>query len=178
MKIITLSLINIFFFVGICFSQQVKYQTFKAQMNLIGDKDGVNYQWENTNITAALDYRTGDFISRLKNTDFNQKNDNSSAIADTIEQREIILQGNFPIEAIINQKQIYAKYIVELELIIENELHNLNFTVEITRPGGDGQYRIFVLKGIIYNDETNFPSFVGFDNEITIILAFNALINI
>lgn len=179
MKILLISLIHILLISNSSFAQQVKYQTFKAKMSIIGEKEGKKVQWDNNNITVALDYENGNFISRLKNTDFFVKEDNNAPELDeNREEREILLKGIFPIESIINQRAINASYNVELELITPDGSYFINFNIDITRPN-DGQrtYRIFIMRGIFYNDETNFPAFVGCENEINLVVAFNAFSN-
>ncbi len=44
-----------------------------------------------------------------------------------------------------------------------------------TRPGSSsaGNYRIFSLHGILYNDQLDLPFFTGFNNEIEIYINFN-----
>lgn len=178
MKILLISLIHVILVSSFTFAQQVKYQTFKAKMSIIGEKDGEKMQWDNNNITVALDYENGNFISRLKNTDFYLKEHEIPINDEEREEKEIILKGIFPIEQIIDQRQINATYNLELELITPDGSYFLNFNVDVTRPN-DGQktYRIFIMRGIFYNDETNFPAFKGYENEINLILAFNAFSN-
>lgn len=177
MKILLISLIHVILISNFTFAQQVKYQTFKAKMSIIGEKDGEKMQWDNNNITVALDYENGNFISRLKNTDFYFKDDIIPINDDEREEREIILKGIFPINQMINQRQINATYNLELELITPNGSYFLNFNIDVTRPNDGKSYRIFVMRGIFYNDETNFPAFKGYQNEINLILGFNAFSN-
>jgi len=176
MKTIILSLLSFILISGNIIAQDTKYQTFKAQLKLIGQKDDQKYQWDNNKLTVALDYKTGNFISKFKNTDFISEND--PVDYESIETKEIILRGVFPIEAIIHQKAINAKYNVELELETEEGSYILNFNVDITRPNtGQGSYRVFLMDGIIYNDQTNFPRLKELDNEINLIIAFNGFSN-
>lgn len=162
------------------FAQQSQYQTYTAVLKMIATKDGEQFQWENKNITVRLDYKTGEFISRLKNHDFQNSGDefNTSSIADSTEQDyEYTFKGIFPIRDIINQKQISQNYSVELQLnnyelsIRETFLFNM----VITRPnsGEQGNYRVFTLKGKLYNDQLNLPSLVGFDDDIEVWIVFN-----
>jgi len=178
MKILLIGLINIILISNYGFSQQAKYQTFKAKMTIIGEKEGEKMQWDNNNITVALDYENGNFISRLKNTDFYLKEYELQETEENIEERGIQLKGIFPIEQMIDQRAINASYNVELELITTDDSYFLNFNIDVTRPN-DGQktYRIFIMRGIFYNDETNFSAFEGYENEINLIVAFNAFSN-
>ena len=178
MRFVILILTQILFLSASVFAQQAKYQTFKAKMTLIGEKDAVQKQWDNENITVALDYQTGNFISRMHNTDFNEKYASGESANDEIKREDIVLKGIFPIERIIDQKSINASYDVEMELITSDESIILNFTVEVTKPGeGKASYRIFIMRSTLYNDQTNFKAFEGYENEISIILALNAYWN-
>ena len=113
-------------------------------MELSGNKDGKRIQWENNNITVALDYKTGNFISRIKNTDFYEKQFRDQATNENIEQKEILLKGIFPIEQIIDQKSINATYNIELELITPEGSSVINFNVDVSKPGkGQNAYRVF-----------------------------------
>ena len=175
MRILVIIIIQLVFLANITFAQQAKYQTFKAKMTLIGEKDGKQQQWDNNDITVALDYESGNFISKLKNTDFLNKETYNTLQNEENEERELKLTGTFPIERIIDQKPINATYNVEMELTTPDDSFILNCNIEVTKPGeGQKGYRIFIMRGIIYNDETNFKAFEGYENEITIILAFNA----
>lgn len=178
MKFLALVLIQLVFVANITFAQQAKFQTFKAKMTVVGEKDGEQLQWDNNDITVALDYENGNFISKLRNTDFLNKETYNSLQNEEIEERELKLTGTFPIEKIIDQKPINATYNVEMELTTPEDIFILNFNVEVTRPGeGQKGYRIFIMRGILYNDETNFDAFIGYENEINIILTFNAFWN-
>ncbi len=175
MRILVIIIIQLVFLANITFAQQAKYQTFKAKMTLLGEKDGKQQQWDNNDITVALDYESGNFISKLKNTDFLNKETYNTLQNEENEERELKLTGTFPIERIIDQKPINATYNVEMELTTPDDSFILNCNIEVTKPGeGQKGYRIFIMRGIIYNDETNFKAFEGYENEITIILAFNA----
>lgn len=162
------------------FAQQAQYQTYTAVLKMSATKDGEQFQWENKNITVRLDYKTGEFISRLKNHDFHNSGDefSTTSIADSTEQElEYTFKGVFPIRDIINQKQISQKYTVELQL--DNyELsirETILFNMSITRPssGEGGNYRVFNLQGKLYNNQLNFPSLKGFDDEIEVWIIFN-----
>ena len=50
------------------------------------------------------------------------------------EEREIILKGIFPIDQMIDQRQINATYNLELELITPDGSYFLNFNIDVTRP--------------------------------------------
>lgn len=181
MKIL-ITLAAVLFTVNLSLAQQTRYQTNKAALKINAFKEGENYQWENKNITVLLDYRNGDFISRLKNTDF------YSTVQPEIheqtpegEELEYVFKGILPITEIINQKSISQVYPVELQLICEalGLDETIGFQMTITRPGsGSSQnYRIFSLQGKLFNEELQFPAFAGFDNEIELWINFNAFSN-
>ena len=158
--------------------QEVRYQTYTAQLKISAFKDGENYQWENKNITTVLDYRTGDFITRLKNKDFRSTVQPELNQQDSVpEELEYIFKGILPITEIINQRSISQTYPVELQLICDYLRldETLGFEMTITRPStNSGNYRIFSLHGKMYNDELQLPAFNGFDNEIELWILFNA----
>lgn len=157
------------------YAQQSKYQTYTSKMSLIGIKNTEKIQFDNNNITVQLDYKTGEFISRLKNTDFRLKDSFYENNGVKTDERELILKGILPINDIINQKSKVANYKTELQLIDGDEIYHINYDLQIQKPGGgNANYRIFLMKGTIYNDETQFPAFEGFENEISMILSFNA----
>ncbi len=168
---------------AVCVSpaQEIRYQTFKAGLKLSAFKDGENYQWENKNISVVLDYRNGEFVTRLTNKDFQ-----STVAPEFLQQQgteevlEYVFKGFFPITDILNQKNISQSYPVELQLICEQIGLNetLGFDLNVTRPNSDpGSYRIFSLHGKIFNDQVQLPAFEGFDNEIELWIVFNAVSN-
>jgi len=162
-------------------AQQPQYQTYTSVMKISASKDGETYKWENKNITVRLDYKIGEFISRLKNIDFQYTDQFAQSIADTSEQElEYTFKGVFPINDILNQKQINQNYTVELQLN-NDELslrESILFDMVITRPSsGEGNYRVFSLHGKLHNDKLNLPAFEGFDDEIEIWLVFNGFMN-
>jgi len=178
MRFVILFLTQILFLSAGVFAQQAKYQTFKAKMTLIGEREGEQKQWDNDNITVALDYETGNFISRMYNTDFIEKYAGGDIPEDEFNKEDIVLKGTFPIERIIDQKPITASYDVEMELTTPADTFILNFTIEVSRPGeGKAAYRIFLMRSTLYNDQTNFKAFKGYENEISMLLAFNAYWN-
>ena len=162
-------------------SQEVKYQTYKAQLKLSASKEGENFQWTNNNIAVTLNYKTGDFILKLKNSDFKETMGNRNTVTqetETAEDTEYLFKGMFPINNIIDQQSINQTYPIELQLICDDpEIDKtVNFKMDITYPGS-GQYRIFTLNGKLYNDELNIPAFTGFDNEIELWIVFNAFVS-
>ena len=164
------------------FAQQPQYQTFKSVMKISAFKDGENIQWENKNVTVRLDYQIGSFITRLKNSDFYYSNNPTFVDTDSIEyEREFILQGIFPITEIIDQRRIEQSYVVELQLINQELMLNrtIMFDMKVTRPSqsSQGNYRVFLLHGKMYNRELQLPGFVGFDNEIEVYIGFNGFWN-
>ncbi len=158
-------------------AQQPNYRTYSSVIKLSAFKGDKNYQWENKDNVIFLDYRTGDFIVRLKNKDFYNELHPAPVNPDSeVEEREFIFKGILPIRDIINQKSNSQTYDVELQLICDDLRLNetINFKMTISRPGSSSQnYRIFMLKGILYNDQLNLPSFEGFNNEIEIFINFN-----
>lgn len=162
-------------------AQQPQYQTYTAILKIVATKDGEQLKWENKNILVRLDYKIGEFITRLKNVDFqNSDQFNQPAADSTIQEMEYTFKGIFPIRDIINQKQIKQQYTVEL--LLNNEELSIRepvlFDMTITRPSsGEGNYRVFSLRGKLYNDQLQLPAFEGFDDEIEIWLAFNGFMN-
>lgn len=147
-------------------------------MKISAFKDGENIQWENKNVTVRLDYQIGNFITRLKNSDFYDSNMQSVVNTDEMgDEREYTLQGIFPITEIIDQRQIEQSYVVELQLINQELMLNrtIMFDMKVTRPSqsAQGNYRVFLLHGKMYNDELRLPGFEGFDNEIEVYIGFN-----
>jgi len=176
-----ITLVTIIFAVNLSLAQETRYQTFKAALKINAFKEGENYQWENKDITTLLDYRNGDFIVRLKNTDFHSTvhpEFHETPLEE--EEWEYLFKGILPITDIINQLNISQTYPVELQLICE-ELRleeTIAFQMTITRPGsGSTNYRIFSFQGKLYNDELQLPAFEGFDNEIEVRIIFNAYSN-
>jgi hypothetical protein len=162
-------------------AQETRYQTNKAALKISAFKGDENFQWENKDITAYLDYRNGDFIVRLKNTDFRSTvHPEFHQQASDGEEMEYVFKGILPIREIINQKNINQTYPVELQIICE-ELdidQTLGFQLTITRPGsGSANYRIFSFQGKMYNEQLKLPAFEGFDDEIEIWIVFNAFSN-
>jgi hypothetical protein len=175
--------------IAICFSaqilpaQQSQYITNTSNMKIMAVKNGEHYEWENTNITVRFDYKTGEFIAYLKNTDFVSPDLASSLQKDTLmNKRTLTLEGTLPINDIINQQKNEQEYNVELQL--KNNDLNLSepilFDMHITRPesGASKSYRMFTLHGILYNDELHLPAFDGFDNKIEVWLIFSGFMNI
>lgn len=179
MKKVLLIVMVCFFGLGL-FSQEeiARYQTMKSVMKISAFKDGENFQWENKNISAVLDYRTGEFTVRLRNSDFRENKTEATILPDSIQQElEYMFKGMFPIREIINQKSMHQSYVVELqltnwELYIDN---TINFDLTVTNPGtNQANYRMFQLHGKMYNYELNLPAFNDFDNVIEIWISFNA----
>lgn len=169
--------ITVLFLTSLGYSQQAKYQTYKSVMKLNAFKDGQNYQWENKNITVVLDYQLGNFIAKLKNSDFYYTTPPPASDADSVQrEKEYEFKGIFPIREIINQKQINQTYNVELQLVNwDLSLDNtVNFELQVMNPGtNQANYRVFQLYGKMYNYELNLPAFTGFDNEIEVWILFN-----
>ena len=163
------------------YSQEAKYQTYTARMEVIASKDGNEYKWENSNILVNLNYKTGDFKIELKNSDFYSKESNEP-VNDENQEEEItyLIKGFLPIERIIDQKTSTQDYTVELQLTNDdiNFSEVINFNMNIMRTSQQsGSYRVFSLVGTLYNDEINLPAFEGYDNEVGIRILFNAFWN-
>jgi hypothetical protein len=160
-------------------AQQPAYKTLRSSIKLVAFQSEETNQWENTENTVFLDYKTGDFKVRLKNQDFYNPLHPAPTNPDLEqEEREFLLQGILPINNIINQKNTNQNYNVELQLICDDLRMNetIQFNMTITKPGSASQtYRIFSLKGILYNDQLNLPFFEGFDNEIEMFINFNGI---
>lgn len=178
MKALLLSVILILS-VNLVTAQQPGYKTLRSSVKLIAVEGDETYQWENTDNTVFLDYKTGDFKVRLKNRDFyNPLHPAPDDPGLEEEEREYLLQGILPINEIINQKSTNQNYSIELQLVCDDlrMIETIQFNMTITKPGSASQtYRIFTLKGILYNDELNLPYFEGFDNEIEMYITFNGI---
>lgn len=159
-------------------AQTIRYQTYTAVMKITATKDGQQYQWENKKISVVLDYKTGEFTCRLKNTDFyDPDNPQNFATNTALNQLDYTLSGIFPIRHIIHQQTIRQDYKVELQLSNQELMLNqtILFDMSIMRPNpsGDGNYRVFSLEGTMNNAEADLPAFRKFNDEITIRLEFN-----
>lgn len=163
------------------FAQQRQYQTYTAILKITATKEGEKLNWKNKNILVRLDYKIGEFFTRLRNVDFENTDQFNQPVSDTvIQEMEYTFKGILPIRDIINQKQIKQQYTVEL--MLNNEELSLRepilFDMTITRPSsGEGNYRVFSLHGKLYNDQLQLPAFEGYDDEIEIWLAFNGFMN-
>lgn len=171
----------LFFITATLFAQVPQYQTYTAELKLSASKDGETFQWENKNITVRLDYKNGEFISRLTNYDFRATEFDEPNIADSTYEYEYTFKGIFPIRDIINQKNISQNYTVELQLN-NDELYireTILFDMTITRPSSTsrGSYRVFSLHGKLYNNQLQLPALEGFDDEVDIWMLFNGFMN-
>jgi hypothetical protein len=181
MKAILTSVI-IFFTASILIGQQVQFMTYTSILKIIAAKNGETFEWENKDIGVKIDYQSGEFITRLKNSDFVNTTNDSNPQKNTPEtEREFTLEGTFPIAEIIQQQQAKQNYKVELHLI-NSDLdvsETILFDLVLTKPesGNNNSYRGFSLNGVLYNDRLNLPSFAGFDNEIELWLIFNGSMN-
>jgi hypothetical protein len=164
-------------------AQQSKFVTYNSAMKILARNNGEAVEWENTNISVNFDYRTGEFITYLTNTDFANPNaDADNTGDDEVQRRQLTLEGTFPINDIINQQQATQNYKVELQLRADdlNLSETILFDMTIMQPEtGEGKSsRFFKLSGILYNEETNLPAFIGYDNDIQIWLLFNGFMNV
>ncbi len=163
------------------FAQETQYQTISATLKITAVKNGETYNLENKNVAVRLNYKNGDFLVRLKNTDFQQAANKHTTLQTNTndnDEREYIFKGILPVNALINQKSINRAYPVELQLICDdlNINETLHFNMSVTRPGS-GSYRIFSLSGTLYNEEVKIPAFNGYDNKVEMVLLFNAINN-
>lgn len=166
---------------GLLAQQGAGYIIKNPVMKISAFKDGKNFQWENKNISIALNYKTGHFALKLTNTDFEMNTTNQVVNPDSLQpDREFSITGIFPIDQIIDQLQNNQQYNVELQfsnwdLSLDN---TINFTLNVTNPvTNKAQYRMFQMNGKLYNDELQLPAFEGFDNEIEIWILFNGYKN-
>ena len=167
-------LAGIFSFLALAiFSQTRQFQTYSAAITISAFKDGENYRWQNKNIQVRLDYKIGNFITRLTNNHFTDISQTPAAVSDsTGEQLEYTFTGHFPVNEIKDQKQIKRNY--QVELLINCDALSLRepvlFDMQVTRPsqGNQGSYIIFSLHGKLDNSVLDLPAFKGFDDEIEI----------
>ena len=114
---------------------------------------------------------------KLNNYDFYQNNEDFIVNNDS-ESTEYTytISGIIPVREIINQKQINQTYVVELQLInYELSLnHTVPFDLTVTNPGtSQANYRMFLMKAKMNNDELRLPAFEGFENEIELWISFS-----
>lgn len=162
-------------------SQDVKFQTYTADLLIIATKDSKDVQFENKNILANLNYKTGNLKIEMKNSDFYSKgSQQKSGIGEEQDVINYTLVGMLPIEQILNQKESNKEYTVELQLINDNIDFSkvLNFKMNVMRTSQQsGSYRVFTFTGQLYNNDIQLPAFDGFDNEVEIRIMFNAFWN-
>jgi hypothetical protein len=182
MKSVLVSVI-LFFSATILHAQQAQFMTYNSMMKIKASKNGEPVEWENPNVSVRFDYRSGEFITYLTNTDFVKPGSDINITKESdVPTRQLTLEGTLPISDIINQKQESQNYMVELNL--KNTELNLSetilFDLLITKPetGNSKAYRVFTMNGLLYNDQTNFPAFNGYENEIQIWLIFSGFMNV
>ncbi len=174
--IILISLLLIFFSGR---TQEAKYQTYSADLEIIATKDGVDYQWQNSDILVNLNYKTGKINIEIKSNDFHNKGQTKPTENLNNDLRYSLI-GYLPIEQVINQKTNTKQYTVELQLINDNIDFSdvLNFTMSVMRTNQQANsYRVFTFVGTLYNDKLQIPAFKEFDNQIDIRIMFNAFWN-
>ncbi|GEM_PF-450401 len=174
--IILISLLLIFFSGR---TQEAKYQTYSADLEIIATKDGVDYQWQNSDILVNLNYKTGKINIEIKSNDFHNKGQ-AKPTENLNNDLRYSLIGYLPIEQVINQKTNTKQYTVELQLINDNIDFSdvLNFTMSVMRTNQQANsYRVFTFVGTLYNDKLQIPAFKEFDNQIDIRIMFNAFWN-
>ncbi len=165
------------------FSQQAKtnFQTHNAKLKLIAFQQGKKYEWDNDNITVNLNYKTGELLVLLKNSDFYDPNHPEFFVGDTTDANiEYELRGHLPVEDILKQQNSQQTYPVELQLVNEARMYykNILFNMTVTLPDatGNGNYRIFLLEGKFSNHDLDLPAFRAFDDEVYIILGFSGAV--
>ena len=174
--IILISLLLIFFSGR---TQEAKYQTYSADLEIIATKDGVDYQWQNSDILVNLNYKTGKINIEIKSNDFHNKGQ-AKPTENLNNDLRYSLIGYLPIEQVINHKTNTKQYTVELQLINDNIDFSdvLNFTMSVMRTNQQANsYRVFTFVGTLYNDKLQIPAFKEFDNQIDIRIMFNAFWN-
>ncbi len=85
-----------------------------------------------------------------------------------------------PINEILNQKPATQSYKIELQLTNEefDFSKEINFDMSVMRTSQQAQsYRVFTLSTVLYNDEVDLPAFKEYDNEVEIVIIFNAYWN-
>ncbi|HEY9115231.1 MAG TPA: hypothetical protein VIN10_11075 [Bacteroidales bacterium] len=162
------------------FSQVAQYRAINGILIINATKDGQAYRYTNKNILVNMNYQDGSFLLKLNNTDFYQSDSATNAnIQDTITQEQYVFSGILPLNQILDQQTNEQNYDIELQLTNENLnlYQTLNLTMTITVPNASGQknYRIFVINGILQNDELQLPAFSGFDNDIEMWIQFSGI---
>ena len=181
---ITLAAVAIFFFASLLLAQQdAQYIIHNSLMKIKAGKKGESLEWQNDNVSVRFDYRTGEFITYLTNTDFVKPGEDIGMTKESgATKRQLTLSGTLPISDIINQQQSAQNYKVELNLEADDldMAETILFDMLITKPESSNSksYRVFTLNGILYNDQTNLPAFVGYDNEIQLWLIFTGFMNV
>jgi hypothetical protein len=183
MKAIIVSLIFLFSASLLHAQQDAQYLIHNSLMKIMASKNGESFEWQNDDVSVRLDYRTGDFITYLTNTDFVKPGEDIGMTKESgATKRQLTLSGTLPISDIINQQQSAQNYKVELNLKADDldMSETILFDMLITKPESSNSksYRVFTLNGILYNDQTNLPAFVGYDNEIQLWLIFTGFMNV
>jgi hypothetical protein len=176
-------LLAVLFFSTAAFAQQAKtnFQTHSARLKVLAYLNDKEFEWENDNIIVSLNYKTGQLLVRLKNTDFIDTDHPENFVVDsTTQSLEYELKGTLPINEIIQQQTTQQEYKVELQLVNEviGFYKTILFNMTITLPNttGNGDYRIFILTGEFDNREFQLPAFRKFDPQIYVILSFTGLV--
>jgi len=172
--------IFILFFTFPLFAQVPQYRTINAALLISATKDGQAFRFTNKRIMVNLDYKAGNFLLKLTNTDFYRVDSASNNnIQDTLDQEQYIFSGILPINDILNQQTTEQNYNIELQLSNDNlniyQTINMNMTITVPNVSGQANYRIFNMNGVMYNDELQLPAFTGFDNEIDFWIQFSGI---
>ena len=172
--------ILVIFFTLPLFAQVPQYRIIKGTLIINATKDEHAFRYTNKNIVVNLDYRVGNFLLKLSNTDFYQVDSTTNKnIKDTLSQQQYVLSGILPINDILNQQSIEQNYLIELQLSNDNlDIHqtiNMNLTITLPNTSGQSNYRIFNMNGLLYNDELQLPAFAGYDNKIDFWIQFSGI---
>lgn len=162
-------------------AQVPQYRTINAELIINATKDGEAYRFLNKNILVNLDYKTGNFLLNLSNTDFNkiESEVNVNPLDSISQKQQFSFSGILPISQIIDQQTTEQNYAIELQLtnteLMINQTLNISLTVTLPNASGKQNYRIFVMNGLLYNNQLQLPAFHDFDNEIQFWVQFSGI---
>ncbi len=162
-------------------AQSPSYRTYSASIEIAASKNGIDKSWKNKDIIVNLNYKTGKLDITLKNSDFKNTASNDKIVnEESVEEKIYFLKGYLPINEILNQKPATQSYKIELQLTNEefDFSKEINFDMSVMRTSQQAQsYRVFTLSTVLYNDEVDLPAFKEYDNEVEIVIIFNAYWN-
>ena len=159
------------------FAQVAQYRAINGTLFLNISKNGEAYRFVNKNILVNIDYTSGNFLLKLSNTDLYQPDStNISRLSDTISPQQYVFSGILPVNDILNQQTNVQNYNIELQLTNDNigldQTINLDMTITLPFASGRSNYRVFDMKGMLYNDQLQLPALIDFDNEIQFWIQF------